>query len=50
MCRSRSPDDLESALRIGAARLSGCNLTIPHKERALALVDTVDPEPAALAR
>jgi shikimate dehydrogenase len=38
------PDDLESALRaLAPLGFSGCNLTIPHKERALALVDTVDP-------
>ena len=38
------PDDSRvGAAGIGAARLSGCNLTIPHKERALAIVDTVDP-------
>ena len=38
------PKDLEGALR-GLAPLgfSGCNLTIPHKERALQIVDDVDP-------
>ncbi|HEY5619372.1 MAG TPA: shikimate dehydrogenase [Vicinamibacterales bacterium] len=37
------PEDLEGALR-GLAPLgfSGCNVTIPHKERALAIVDQVD--------
>ena len=38
------PDDLESALRaLAPLGFSGCNLTIPHKERALAIVDSVDP-------
>jgi shikimate dehydrogenase len=38
------PEHLEGALR-GLAPLgfSGCNVTIPHKERALAIVDEVDP-------
>jgi len=38
------PDSLEAALR-GLAPLgfSGCNVTIPHKERALTIVDRVDP-------
>lgn len=38
------PDNLQAALR-GLAPLgfSGCNVTIPHKERALAIVDHVDP-------
>jgi len=37
------PEHLEGALR-GLAPLgfSGCNITIPHKERALAIVDHVD--------
>jgi shikimate dehydrogenase len=38
------PDDLEGALRgLRPLGFSGCNLTIPHKERALAIVDEVDP-------
>jgi shikimate dehydrogenase len=38
------PDDLELALRaLPALGFAGCNLTIPHKERALAIVDAVDP-------
>ena len=39
-----APDNLAGALR-GLAPLgfSGCNVTIPHKERALAILDTVDP-------
>ena len=38
------PDDLEPALRaLRPLGFSGCNLTIPHKERALAIVDEVDP-------
>ena len=38
------PDDLEGALRaLAPLGFSGCNLTIPHKERALAIVDAVDP-------
>lgn len=38
------PDDLDSALRaLAPLGFSGCNLTIPHKERALAIVDSVDP-------
>jgi len=38
-----TPEHLEGALR-GLAPLgfSGCNITIPHKERALAIVDHVD--------
>ncbi|MBI4887690.1 MAG: shikimate dehydrogenase [Acidobacteria bacterium] len=38
-----SPENLAPALR-GLAPLgfSGCNITIPHKERALAIVDDVD--------
>src|SRR6266850_5554090 len=37
------PDDLEPALRaLAPLGFSGCNLTIPHKERALAIVDGVD--------
>jgi shikimate dehydrogenase len=38
------PDNLQPALR-GLAPLgfSGCNVTIPHKERALSIVDHVDP-------
>src|SRR5438132_6990789 len=42
-----TPDDLEPALRaLAPLGFSGCNLTIPHKERALTIVDEVD----ALAR
>ena len=42
-----TPDGLEPALRaLAPLGFSGCNLTIPHKERALAIVDDVD----ALAR
>ena len=39
-----TPAHLEGALR-GLAPLgfSGCNITIPHKERALTIVDAVDP-------
>src|SRR5207237_10229716 len=41
------PEDLEAALRaLAPLGFAGCNLTIPHKERALAIVDEVD----ALAR
>ena len=37
-------NDLRAALRaLPALGFSGCNLTIPHKEAALAVVDTVDP-------
>ena len=38
------PDNLQAALR-GLAPLgfSGCNVTIPHKERALSIVDHADP-------
>ncbi len=38
------PDNLQAALH-GLAPLgfSGCNVTIPHKERALSIVDHVDP-------
>ncbi|MSO82255.1 MAG: shikimate dehydrogenase [Acidobacteria bacterium] len=39
-----TPDTLEAALRaLAPLRFSGCNVTIPHKERALAIVDAVDP-------
>jgi shikimate dehydrogenase len=38
-----APDDLEGALRaLGPLGFAGCNLTIPHKERALAIVDEAD--------
>jgi len=37
------PDDLEPALRaLAPLGFSGCNLTIPHKERALQVIDGVD--------
>jgi len=37
------PDRLEPALRaLAPLGFSGCNLTIPHKEHALAIVDQVD--------
>jgi len=40
-----TPDKLEAALRaLAPLGFSGCNLTIPHKEKALALVDRVDEE------
>src|SRR4029077_16049454 len=38
------PDGLRAALRaLPALGFAGCNLTIPHKEAALAIVDHVDP-------
>ena len=38
------PERLEPALRaLAPLGFSGCNLTIPHKERALAIVDHVEP-------
>jgi shikimate dehydrogenase len=38
------PDGLQAALRaLAPLGFAGCNLTIPHKERALAIVDAVDP-------
>jgi shikimate dehydrogenase len=38
------PERLPAALRaLPALGFSGCNLTIPHKEAALAILDTVDP-------
>jgi shikimate dehydrogenase len=38
------PEGLRAGLRaLPALGFSGCNLTIPHKEAALAIVDTVDP-------
>jgi shikimate dehydrogenase len=38
------PDGLQGALRaLAPLGFAGCNLTIPHKERALAIVDAVDP-------
>jgi len=39
-----APDKLGAALRaLVPLGFSGCNLTIPHKEKALALVDRVEP-------
>src|SRR5579863_1995322 len=39
-----SPDRLEQALRaLPALGFRGCNLTIPHKQAALAVMDRVDP-------
>lgn len=36
------PDRLDAALRgLGALGFRGCNITLPHKERALALIDRV---------
>ena len=38
------PANLEAALRaLGPLGFSGCSVTIPHKERALAVLDAVDP-------
>jgi shikimate dehydrogenase len=38
------PDNLQPALRgLSPLGFSGCNVTIPHKERALSIVDHVDP-------
>jgi shikimate dehydrogenase len=38
------PERLEAALRsLAPLGFSGCNLTIPHKERAMAIVDRVEP-------
>jgi shikimate dehydrogenase len=38
------PDDLEPALRsLAPLGFAGCNLTIPHKEHALQIIDAVDP-------
>ena len=38
------PEGLEAALRaLAPLGFSGCNITVPHKERALALVDEIDP-------
>jgi shikimate dehydrogenase len=38
------PDNLEAALRaLAPLGFSGCNLTIPHKEAALDIVDKTDP-------
>ena len=38
------PEDLEQALRaLPMLGFRGCNLTIPHKEMALSIVDRVDP-------
>ena len=37
------PEDLEAALRgLAAQGFAGCNLTVPHKQAALAIVDEVD--------
>lgn len=39
-----APERLEAALRgLAALGFAGCNVTIPHKERAMRLVDRVDP-------
>jgi shikimate dehydrogenase len=38
------PENLAGALRgLSPLGFSGCNITIPHKERALAIIDHVDP-------
>lgn len=38
-----APDDLETFLsRLAATGYAGCNVTVPHKERALALADEAD--------
>ena len=38
------PEGLEAALRaLGPLGFSGCNVTVPHKEKALAIVDEIDP-------
>jgi shikimate dehydrogenase len=38
-----APDRLEAALRaLPALGFAGCNVTIPHKEKAMAIVDRVD--------
>ncbi|HVC54362.1 MAG TPA: shikimate dehydrogenase [Stellaceae bacterium] len=38
------PEDLEQALRaLPTLGFRGCNLTIPHKQRALSIVDRVEP-------
>lgn len=38
------PDNLEAAMRaLAPLGFSGCSVTIPHKERALTVVDVVDP-------
>jgi len=38
------PDGLAAALRaLHPLQFSGCNLTIPHKQQAMAIVDEVDP-------
>jgi len=37
------PERLETALRaLGALNFAGCNLTIPHKQQAMGIVDEVD--------
>ena len=39
-----APESLEAALRgLGPLGFSGANITIPHKERALGVVDEIDP-------
>jgi len=39
------PEQLERALRaLPALGFRGCNLTIPHKQKAMAIVDRVDPQ------
>lgn len=44
------PEDLERALRaLPALGFRGCNLTLPHKEAALAIVDRVDPLASRIA-
>jgi shikimate dehydrogenase len=43
------PEGLAAALRaLPALCFSGCNLTIPHKEAAMAMVDDVDPAARAI--
>ncbi|HKW53919.1 MAG TPA: shikimate dehydrogenase, partial [Stellaceae bacterium] len=37
------PEDLAASLRdLGARGFAGCNLTVPHKQAALAIVDKID--------
>ena len=43
------PDELPAALRgLGARGFAGCNLTIPHKQAALAIVDEIDASAARI--
>lgn len=42
------PEELQTAFSLAREKLCGCNLTIPHKINVLPLLDTIEPDAAAL--